>query len=672
MGWPIASDYDDAIQNPQSCFEDTDLGGASVVLSPLGAPWVDSGSFASVYQLVTHSGTRYAVRCFLRQTKDQRRRYEIFANYMENCRPPFLTKFDYLQKGIRVGTEWYPIVKMEWVEGRTLDGYIGCNLRHPSRLAELMAQFQRIVQALRGLHAAHGDLQHGNMLITTAGAMRLVDYDGVFVPPIADECGHKSPELGHPNYQHPNRTPDDFDENLDNFSALVIYLSLRALYQDPSLWDEYYTGQNLILSAENYKNSADSIFTRLTASPEPGTKALATILQNLCKKPVEVIPTLDEILASIPPPPPPPPELSIQVTDDAGLSLEEIEGTIRRTGWKATRACHIWVASGWDTDIDVEIKTTSAEDDKAISRDPNAFRLAPFAKQKVSIMVPRTSAVQGDSERNIVINGRETLWYGRHSSAELPLKLKIKNIPWPFATPRNAILVICALFIFTLYITSFSNPEKQAALDAQQAMVEQKQKAQTTSRQSVIDFVLASDLETQAHSSLDRGQFGDAKSFFENAAGNYRTAAEHPELKFQRDSVKFFIGGEYVANPEIEEGNNFEIVWALNHPGYVSIFDTEQGQPGLDDLGNLTHLRNVLCRNEQSQTCSTYYERVLNPGEGQMIIVATRKRLQFSEAQESHWPGLSSEINQQIRGIPHYDRQILFPRHFRFAVAPTQ
>ncbi|QLQ08322.1 MAG: hypothetical protein HZY76_21580 [Anaerolineae bacterium] len=46
---------------------------------------------------------------------------------------------------------------------------------------------------------AHGDLQHGNVLVA-ADELRLIDYDGMYVPPLS---GRESHEIGHRNYQHP-------------------------------------------------------------------------------------------------------------------------------------------------------------------------------------------------------------------------------------------------------------------------------------------------------------------------------------------------------------------------------------------------------------------------------------------------------------------------------------
>jgi hypothetical protein len=59
----------------------------------------------------------------------------------------------------------------------------------------------RLSLELRGADLAHGDLQHGNVLLmpgsrSTSLAFKLIDYDGMFVPALADQ---PSGEVGHPN-----------------------------------------------------------------------------------------------------------------------------------------------------------------------------------------------------------------------------------------------------------------------------------------------------------------------------------------------------------------------------------------------------------------------------------------------------------------------------------------
>src|SRR5437667_53761 len=95
----------------------------------------------------------------------------------------------------------------------------------PATLEALRAKWVTLVRHLEAAQVAHGDLQHGNILVR-GGSIQLVDYDGMWVPALR---GRKATELGHRAYQHPERSEQDYGQEIDRFSALVIYLSLPAL-----------------------------------------------------------------------------------------------------------------------------------------------------------------------------------------------------------------------------------------------------------------------------------------------------------------------------------------------------------------------------------------------------------------------------------------------------------
>ena len=68
--------------------------------------------------------------------------------------------------------------------------------------------------------------------------------------------------------QHPGRSADTFSNKLDNFSALVIHLSLSAISENPTLWDKYNGGDPdcLILRKKDFLNLDSSpVFKELTA-----------------------------------------------------------------------------------------------------------------------------------------------------------------------------------------------------------------------------------------------------------------------------------------------------------------------------------------------------------------------------------------------------------------------
>jgi serine/threonine protein kinase len=132
---------------------------------------------------------------------------------------------------------------MQWVEGDHLNSFVQKNLSQPKVIWELAQSFLKVLQELNRNSIAHGDLQHGNILVV-GREIRLIDYDGMFVPAFK---GMKSDEVGHRNYQHPYRGEKDFGAYMDNFSSLVIYLSLLAVSIDSGLWLRYSDGEENLL-----------------------------------------------------------------------------------------------------------------------------------------------------------------------------------------------------------------------------------------------------------------------------------------------------------------------------------------------------------------------------------------------------------------------------------------
>ena len=138
---------------------------------------------------------------------------------------------------------------MDWVEGESLSSFVGSKLKEPDTLRRIAAQWRGGPAAsLRGLRIAHNDLQHGNVMVQGDGNVRLVDYDGIFLPQFE---GERSPELGHKNYQHPLRKAENYDAYVDNFPSLVIYVSLLAIAADPGLWS-FHNEDNLIITQNDY------------------------------------------------------------------------------------------------------------------------------------------------------------------------------------------------------------------------------------------------------------------------------------------------------------------------------------------------------------------------------------------------------------------------------------
>ena len=304
MPWPGITDFSEAVQNPQLCFKGTELEAGAVSVNQRGMPLVFSGAFACVYP-VSVGGRKFAVRCFTREVKDQQTRYNQLSEYLINVLPPSFVHFEFLEHGISLKGAWYPVVRMEWVEGESLSSFVGSHLNDPDALRRVAAQWRGGPAAsLRGLRIAHNDLQHGNVMVQADGNIRLVDYDGMFLPRFR---GERSPELGHKNFQHPLRTAEDYDAYVDNFPSLVVYLSLLAIATDPGLW-AFFNDDNLIFTRNDYADPGKSpLFDLLKKSPDQTVAKLTERLEECCALPVKDVPDLETILHGIPPSPAPTP-----------------------------------------------------------------------------------------------------------------------------------------------------------------------------------------------------------------------------------------------------------------------------------------------------------------------------------------------------------------------------
>ena len=302
--YPTPSEYQEAVQFPGTAFVDDELAEAEPRTNALGLPQPITGAFAAVFPVTTRSGTRYAAKCFLSDIPDQRARYAVVADALAERDLDATVEFDYQADGIRVDGDVYPLLKMEWVEGTTLNRFVEDHLEDPETLGRLADAWADLIAALGEAGIAHGDLQHGNVLVQTGAdasanepagdvRLRLVDYDTVYVPALD---GRTSAEVGHRNYQHPDRTDTDFGPHLDRFPGIVVYTALRACMTHAHLWDEYDTGENLLFrDADFYDPDASPLFEVLTKSED--LRPLAEALRHACYVEPQDVPRLSAVRA---------------------------------------------------------------------------------------------------------------------------------------------------------------------------------------------------------------------------------------------------------------------------------------------------------------------------------------------------------------------------------------
>lgn len=300
--WPEAAQFNEAVQNLRTSTSDKELQGGEPETGPLGLPMPYAGNFADVYKVYCPATRNtWAVKFFKREVRDLRERYRAISDHLIAAQLPFMTEFRYLEQGVRIGGSWYPLVKMRWIEGLSLNRFVAQSLAQPRMLDQLFQLWIKVATRLRGAGIAHADLQHGNVVLVPEGdqgklLLKLIDYDGMYVPALA---GQRSSELGHPNYQHPQReTTRAYNAELDRFSHLSICCALRCLTVGRlPLWERFNTEENLLFKAQDFAQPAESrLFRELWMLRDPDARALVGRLALATQRPLEETPQIDALV----------------------------------------------------------------------------------------------------------------------------------------------------------------------------------------------------------------------------------------------------------------------------------------------------------------------------------------------------------------------------------------
>jgi serine/threonine protein kinase len=311
--WPSPSDYVHALENPKDAFQDAYLQTCKVERRPSGFVMARSGANAIIFKLspnrelakpdstasllgFIHGASDIALRVFMNVGSERLNRFRTVAEYLAGHRTPGIVDVRYEPAGIRVGSSWYPAQTLNWVEGKQLRVWIreavtGGDSNALGRMAE---RWIKLVIGLKKQRIAHGDLQHGNILINENETPVLVDYDGMCVPELV---GQSPLELGLPGYQHPRRRDSPLSLEMDDFAAWVILIALRAYAADRGLWHRHPEAtdeENVLFTAKDLAApDASELWSELLSSPDRQVRQWSGALRISLEGGLECVPSFD-------------------------------------------------------------------------------------------------------------------------------------------------------------------------------------------------------------------------------------------------------------------------------------------------------------------------------------------------------------------------------------------
>ena len=259
MQYPLISEYVRAIQDASNNLDK--LAHLVPVLDDHGEPYRSSGAFAVVFKMQDEqTGKCYALKCFTEEQEGRAEAYRKITDELENVKSSYITSVRYFEKEIFVDCSCeekeFPVLLMDWIDGETMEDYIAKNHKDKYSMIMLCSRFYNLVFWLRSQPFAHGDIKPDNIMICKDDKLTLIDYDGMFVPSMK---GQKSPTIGTKDFSHPLRTIDDFDKTIDDFALATILLSLHAMGQNPSLFEQYGSEGRLLFTNNDYLSPKSSI-----------------------------------------------------------------------------------------------------------------------------------------------------------------------------------------------------------------------------------------------------------------------------------------------------------------------------------------------------------------------------------------------------------------------------
>ena len=316
---PTLSQFDDSIQRPRGRIKDQTLKNGRVEMAEtqlanqqvLRSPFKASGSYAVVYKYMLLDGDGQpaklrAIRCWFNPAKVDGDRLIRLQDYLEEMTTRITIDFRFLQEGIRTEQDgpYLPILDMEWVEGLELREQVAnlVEAEDAPGLRALADAWLALVAQMRAAHIAHGDLSGANIMVRPDGVLRLVDYDSMYIPPFQGEL-HEV--VGVPGYQRPDEKRS-YDEEMDRFSALLIYVALCAVADSPPLWRAHTTysatnpdkleSDQLLFQVDDLAHpDSSALFHDLETRCSARTQQLARALHAACRSPLDQCPDVVEL-----------------------------------------------------------------------------------------------------------------------------------------------------------------------------------------------------------------------------------------------------------------------------------------------------------------------------------------------------------------------------------------
>lgn len=306
--WPQQQDYDDSMLTMLERVRDDKIKHGKLEQDQANSivRFGGANNYVTLYRV-----GGWMIRCFCQDRTREKRpprdielRYEYISDFCKKFakHTTSLSYLEYVPDAIEVDildrqganytllrTGFFPFVRMEHIKGLSLGTFIAKYHDQRTKMEQLCAAWLYMIQELEQLQMAHGDLDLTNVLVVEKNGqitLKLIDYDNVWIPTFA-HLSLEQIEIGHEHFQHPafvSKKTRSFDQYMDRFSALTIYISLHALTVNPALYTDPQWGvsdAHLLFMKSDYEAEMQSQPNRISQLADQKISDLTDLLQEL-------------------------------------------------------------------------------------------------------------------------------------------------------------------------------------------------------------------------------------------------------------------------------------------------------------------------------------------------------------------------------------------------------
>jgi serine/threonine protein kinase len=268
----------------RKCLDDKELRAAELSLDWWsGQPYCVTGDSAVVYQLITKKQS-FAIKCYTTDIPSLIEHYQQLQMFFYSRRNQLFVSPEIIPKGIQISKQRFPILKMDWVEGKTLRQYVSENINKPNVLLETAHKLAQAAAVLRDYNFVHGTVNPDNVLVTK-DVLKLVDYDFSFGAGIQMPLYRPAESL----FLHP-QCKDGSSLN-DNFAFHVLCTTLIVLAFEPQRLRQ---SDGLVFQQEDFKDREGSqLFAHLLQHPHGKVRETCQRLAEVLTMPPDDVPGVE-------------------------------------------------------------------------------------------------------------------------------------------------------------------------------------------------------------------------------------------------------------------------------------------------------------------------------------------------------------------------------------------